>query len=58
MKCLKSQFQMQCKKGSSFFVNFDAHENKDKIVTHKYHSVCWIVVADACQLIYSRDKYW
>jgi hypothetical protein len=26
--------------------------------SEKYHSLCWIVVADACQFNYSGDKHW
>jgi hypothetical protein len=44
------------KKGE-FFCKFNDCDSKDKIVLHKY-SVCWIVVAQARQLIYSGDKDW
>jgi hypothetical protein len=42
----------------SFFVNFDDHDTKDKIIIWKYHRACMFLVAHACQLIYSEDKYW
>jgi hypothetical protein len=53
---IKSQSQMQSKRREFIFVNLDDHDIKEKIVFQKYHSVCWYVVANAWQLIYSGDK--
>jgi hypothetical protein len=58
IKCLKSQYQVQCKKREFVFENFDDRDTKDKIVIQKYHSVRWFVVTHACQLIYSGGKDW
>jgi hypothetical protein len=59
MICLKSQFQTQCKKKKGVhFANFGDCETGDKIIIQKYHSVCWFMVADACELIYSGNKNW
>jgi hypothetical protein len=55
---IKSQSQMQSKIREFVFLNLDDHDIKEKIVFQKYHSVCWYVVANACELIYTGDKDW